>query len=239
MFAIGASLREARELRGLSPEDVQKSLRIRGRYLTALEDEHWELLPGDAYTKGFLRTYAEFLGLNGTLYIDEYKERIAPPDEEPLVPDSLAPRRARSGLLTRMIVGVSVALARRLRGGRLAAGLVRSTPCRHRERGAPEGRRAARAPPRPRPRGPAAVATGAVDAPGRPRPRDERAAPGSPSASAARPAGRSSAASSTRGSGSGTRSGRSGCASAGRAPSSSRSAAAWSTACRARRRTCC
>jgi hypothetical protein len=108
LFAIGASLREARELRGLSPEDVQKSLRIRGRYLTALEDERWELLPGDAYTKGFLRTYAEFLGLNGTLYIDEYNARIATPDEEPIVPDSLAPRRARSGLLTRTIVGAFV-----------------------------------------------------------------------------------------------------------------------------------
>jgi hypothetical protein len=108
LFAIGASLREARELRGLSPEDVQKSLRIRGRYLTALEDERWELLPGDAYTKGFLRTYAEFLGLNGTLYIDEYNERIAAPDEEPIVPESLAPRRARSGLLARTIVGVFV-----------------------------------------------------------------------------------------------------------------------------------
>jgi cytoskeleton protein RodZ len=108
LFAIGASLREARELRGLSPEDVQKSLRIRGRYLTALEDERWELLPGDAYTKGFLRTYAEFLGLNGTLYIDEYNDRIATPDEEPIVPGSLAPRRARSGLVTRTIVGVFV-----------------------------------------------------------------------------------------------------------------------------------
>lgn len=108
MFDIGRSLREAREHRGLSPADVQKGLNIRERYLTALEDERWELLPGEAYTKGFLRTYAEFLGLNGTLYIDEFNERIAVQQDEPIVPDSLAPRRGRSGLLTRTIVGVFV-----------------------------------------------------------------------------------------------------------------------------------
>jgi cytoskeleton protein RodZ len=68
MFEIGPSLREARMRRGLSSEDVQKAIRIRDRYLHALEEERWELLPGDAYVKGFLRTYAEFLGLDGNLY---------------------------------------------------------------------------------------------------------------------------------------------------------------------------
>src|SRR5947209_10387867 len=107
MFDIGASLREAREKRGLTSEDVQEALRIRARYLTALEEERWELLPGDAYTKGFLRTYAEFLGLNGTLYIDEYNERIANHVEEPLVPESLAPvERGKSRILFRTMVGV-------------------------------------------------------------------------------------------------------------------------------------
>jgi hypothetical protein len=98
MFQIGASLREARTRRGLSPADVQKGLRIRERYLTALEEERWEQLPGEAYIKGFLRTYAEFLGLNGHLYIEEYNSRFAHRDEA-LVPDSLAPRTARRGVL--------------------------------------------------------------------------------------------------------------------------------------------
>ena len=62
MFEIGASLREARMNRNLSAEDVQKGIHIRARYLMALEEERWELLPGEAYAKGFLRTYAEFLG---------------------------------------------------------------------------------------------------------------------------------------------------------------------------------
>jgi cytoskeleton protein RodZ len=92
MFDIGASLRTAREKRGLTAEDVHRSLRIRERYLRALEEERWELLPGDAYAKGFLRTYAEFLGLNGTLYIDELNARLSLRDAEPA-------RRRRASLL--------------------------------------------------------------------------------------------------------------------------------------------
>jgi cytoskeleton protein RodZ len=83
MFEIGGSLREARLKRGLSPADVQKAIRIRDRYLQALEEERWELLPGDAYVKGFLRTYADFLGLDGNLYVDEYNSRFAHPEEPP------------------------------------------------------------------------------------------------------------------------------------------------------------
>ena len=69
MFEIGGSLREARLKRNLTPADVQKAIRIRDRYLQALEEERWELLPGDAYVKGFLRTYADYLGLDGNLYV--------------------------------------------------------------------------------------------------------------------------------------------------------------------------
>jgi hypothetical protein len=118
MFEIGASLREARSRRGLTPADVRSELRIRERYLTALEEERWHLLPGEAYTKGFLRTYAEFLGLNGTLYVDEYNARFAVREEQPFVPESLAPSRGPGRILTRTIVGV-LALAAVL--GALAA----------------------------------------------------------------------------------------------------------------------
>jgi cytoskeletal protein RodZ len=95
MFEIGGSLREARLKRNLTPADVQKAIRIRDRYLQALEEERWELLPGDAYVKGFLRTYADFLGLDGNLYVEEYNSRFARPDEPQLVPE----RFARSGTL--------------------------------------------------------------------------------------------------------------------------------------------
>jgi cytoskeleton protein RodZ len=111
MFEIGASLREARTRRGLSREDVQKAIRIRARYLAALEDEEWSLLPGEAYTKGFLRGYAEFLGLDGTLYVDEFNRRIARHEEEPFVPEALAPIGGRSVGLLRPLVAVGAIVA--------------------------------------------------------------------------------------------------------------------------------
>lgn len=110
MFQIGASLREARTRRGLSPADVQKAIRIRERYLTALEEEKWDLLPGEVYAKGFLRTYAEFLGLDGDLYVDEWNSRFAEPDEPPAVePTPLA--RRRPGILRPLLVVLAIAVA--------------------------------------------------------------------------------------------------------------------------------
>lgn len=118
MFQIGPSLREARNRRGLSAADVHKAIRIRERYLTALEEERWAQLPGDAYTKGFLRTYAEFLGLDGQLYVDEFNHRVAVHDEEPLVPETLRRRSSRGGgVLVRsaagllLVAGLAAALA--------------------------------------------------------------------------------------------------------------------------------
>ncbi len=116
MFQIGDSLREARTRRGFSPADVHKAIRIRERYLTALEEERWDMLPGEAYTKGFLRTYSEHLGLNGQLYIDEYNARIARHDEEapPFVPHaSVDGRHLQRGVLMTLaailVVGAAVA----------------------------------------------------------------------------------------------------------------------------------
>jgi cytoskeletal protein RodZ len=116
MFEIGGSLREARLKRNLTPADVQKAIRIRDRYLQALEEERWELLPGDAYVKGFLRTYADYLGLDGNLYVDEYNNRFAHPEEQPLlVPERFARRPNRrlgsTGLLRPLLaVGAIVAI---------------------------------------------------------------------------------------------------------------------------------
>ena len=114
MFEIGGSLREARLKRGLTPADVQKAIRIRDRYLQALEEERWELLPGDAYVKGFLRTYADYLGLDGSLYVEEYNSRFSHPDEQQLVPQRFERRKKRVGgvgfLRPLAAVGVIVAI---------------------------------------------------------------------------------------------------------------------------------
>jgi cytoskeleton protein RodZ len=111
MFEIGASLREARTRRGLSREDVQKAIRIRDRYLAALEDENWDLLPGEAYTKGFLRTYAEFLGLDGALYVDEFNRRFATREEQPFMPEALAPIGTRSIGILRPLIAIAAIVA--------------------------------------------------------------------------------------------------------------------------------
>lgn len=116
MFQIGPSLREARTRRGLSPGDVHKAIRIRERYLTALEEERWDMLPGDAYTKGFLRTYAEFLGLHGQLYIDEFNARIAAHEEEPLVPESLNGGRGRASSILFRSVGAGILVTAAIAG---------------------------------------------------------------------------------------------------------------------------
>jgi transcriptional regulator with XRE-family HTH domain len=66
LFEIGSSLREARERRGLELNEIERATRIRSRYLRALEEEQFGQLPGRAYAKGFLRTYADYLGLDAS-----------------------------------------------------------------------------------------------------------------------------------------------------------------------------
>jgi cytoskeleton protein RodZ len=76
VFEIGNSLREARMRRQIDFPQAEAAIKIRGKYLRALEDEQFELLPAETYVKGFLRTYAEYLGLDGQLYVDEYNSRF-------------------------------------------------------------------------------------------------------------------------------------------------------------------
>ena len=81
MFEIGNSLREARLRQGLDFTRIEDETKIRGKYLRALEEEQFDALPGDTYVKGFLRTYAEYLGLDGQLYVDEYNSRFTTMEE--------------------------------------------------------------------------------------------------------------------------------------------------------------
>ncbi len=91
MFEIGNSLREARLRQELDFNEVEQRTKIRGKYLRSLEEEQFELLPGPTYVKGFLRTYADVLGLDGQLYVDEYNSRFVVGGEEEL---GLRPRRS-------------------------------------------------------------------------------------------------------------------------------------------------
>jgi len=82
MFEIGSSLREARVRNGLEITDVERATKIRGKYLRALEDENFDVLPSQAYVRGFLRSYADFLDLDGHLFVDEYTSRFWVDEEQ-------------------------------------------------------------------------------------------------------------------------------------------------------------
>jgi cytoskeleton protein RodZ len=83
VFEIGNSLREARLRQALDFPEIEQGTKIRAKYLRALEDEQFEVLPAQTYVKGFLRSYAEYLGLDGQLYVDEYNSRFVVGEEEP------------------------------------------------------------------------------------------------------------------------------------------------------------
>lgn len=87
MFEIGNTLREARLRRALDIADCESATKIRAKYLRALEEEQFEILPGPTYVKGFLRTYAEFLDLDGRLVLDEYESRFTGRQDHPYNPD--------------------------------------------------------------------------------------------------------------------------------------------------------
>ena len=107
MFEIGNSLREARLRQGLDLARAESDTKIRTKYLNALEEERFEVLPGETYVKGFLRTYADYLGLDGQLYVDEYNSRFSS-GEDAFVPVAAAARR-RSPPLERNLVVVALA----------------------------------------------------------------------------------------------------------------------------------
>jgi cytoskeleton protein RodZ len=107
VFEIGNSLREARLRQGFELPRVEADTKIRAKYLRALEEEHFEVLPGETYVKGFLRTYAEYLGLDGQLYVDEYNSRFAREEEFPL--QSAAARRPRARRVESNFVVVALA----------------------------------------------------------------------------------------------------------------------------------
>ena len=74
--------------------DVEAQTKIRAKYLRALENEDFGMLPGPTFVKSFLRTYAEFLGLDPHLLVEEYRIRHDPRDESELTPFA-RPTRAR------------------------------------------------------------------------------------------------------------------------------------------------
>jgi len=86
MAEIGETLRETRMRRRIDMTEVEAATKIRAKYLRALENEEWDLLPGPTFVKTFLRTYAEYLELDPRLLVEEYRQRYERPSTQDLTP---------------------------------------------------------------------------------------------------------------------------------------------------------
>ena len=113
MFDIGSSLREARLRQELDFPELEERTKIRPKYLRALEDERFDILPAPTYVRGFLRSYAEALGLDGQPFVDEYNSRFTVgEDDAPLRARSAPPlRRERAPRESRLAAIALVAIA--------------------------------------------------------------------------------------------------------------------------------
>ena len=111
---MGAEMARLREQFGLSPHEVSERLHIRPRYISAMEEGRYEMMPGKAYARGYMHSYAEFLGMDAdavvaTCFINELPVAIATPPSTRTVPSaSLSSSPWRSYAV--MAVGALVAL---------------------------------------------------------------------------------------------------------------------------------
>ncbi|HEY3960747.1 MAG TPA: helix-turn-helix domain-containing protein [Solirubrobacteraceae bacterium] len=96
MPEIGSTLREARMHARIDVSEIEAQTKIRAKYLRALENEEWSLLPGPTFVKSFLRTYAQALGLDGKALVEEYRLHHERPSEAALEPIVSTPQSARA-----------------------------------------------------------------------------------------------------------------------------------------------
>jgi cytoskeleton protein RodZ len=97
---IGPTLREARIRHKIDLTEIEERTKIRVRYLRALENEEWDVLPGPTYTRSFIRTYALALGLDGERLADDFRrlqEEGAAEAAGGREPSGLPPRLAPTG----------------------------------------------------------------------------------------------------------------------------------------------
>ena len=118
MFDIGSSLRDARMRQNLDFPELEERTKIRPKYLRALEDERFDLLPAPTYVRGFLRSYAESLGLDGQPFVDEYNSRFTVGEDDaplrarrvPVQRHDRGPRESRMAAVALVAIAVATAL---------------------------------------------------------------------------------------------------------------------------------
>lgn len=73
---IGSTLKQTRQRLGLEIREVEDQTKIRIKYLRALENEEWDVLPAPTYVRGYLCAYADLLELDGEVLADEYRRQF-------------------------------------------------------------------------------------------------------------------------------------------------------------------
>jgi transcriptional regulator with XRE-family HTH domain len=109
---FGDQLKREREMRGVSLEEISAATRISTRFLEALEKEQWDQLPGGVFRRGFIRSVARFLGLDGDALISEYElqTKDIPRDHAATayssdIPRNYRPAAAAVAILAALLVG--------------------------------------------------------------------------------------------------------------------------------------
>lgn len=114
MFEIGDTLREARNRLGISLAEAEDATKIRSKYLQAMEHDDFSVIPGPTFVKGFMRTYAAFLGLDASALVEEYRARYEPEQEPQTLhrPSSAQVRKrsARPGTVLAALLAIAVIL---------------------------------------------------------------------------------------------------------------------------------
>jgi len=90
--------------------DVEARTKIRAKYLRALENEEFGMLPGPTFVKTFLRSYADYLGLDSRLLVEEYKQRFERPSTMELTPFARGPGPRREHRRRRALLGPGLAV---------------------------------------------------------------------------------------------------------------------------------
>jgi hypothetical protein len=113
VFDIGTTLRDARTRQGLDFPELEQRTKIRPKYLRALEDERFDILPAPTYVRGFLRSYAEALGLEPQPFVDEYNSRFTVGEEDYEIRTRRVPTRRveRNGRESRIAVVALLGIA--------------------------------------------------------------------------------------------------------------------------------
>jgi len=95
---LGKLLKEKREEKGMSLEELQTATKIQKRYLVAIEEGKYEVLPGSFYARAFIKNYCEAVGLHYETIFDEYSHEIPKSAKEPTTEFEPRSKRDRSGV---------------------------------------------------------------------------------------------------------------------------------------------